>query len=284
MKIFQKIVLPQTHPFLINKYTNWYYSIIYQCTDRVLVHEYTEKHHIIPDCFYVNNRSKGKNPGWIEGNSNSKHNIVKLTAKEHFICHWLLTKMTLDISYRRMRYALQSFTRDKFNRRILSAGQYDKIKKEQAIASSNLHLGKILSIETKLKMSISKKGIPKSEETKAAMRKPKSKYERKVTKNSIGIISVIYKPKSEEHKRKLSEATSRSMTIERKELIRKQRLGSKLSDEAKLKMSIASKGKKKSAEHAANISKGSKGKKKTPEHIKSIQESKKRHRDLKLNS
>lgn len=275
MKIFQKIDLPQIHPFLINKYTNWYYSIIYRGKGRELINEYTEKHHIIPDCFYINNRSKGKNPGWIEGNSNSKDNIVKLTAKEHFICHWLLTKMTLDISYRRMRYALQSFTRDKFNKRTLSSGQYAKIKKEQAIASSNLHLGKILSNETKMKMSISKKGIPKSEETKAAMRKPKNKYERK--------SSVIYNPKTEEHKQKLREATIKSMTPERRELIRHQRLGSNASDVTKINMSVASKGKKKSVEHATNISKGLKGKKKTLEHVKRIQESKKRNRDLKLN-
>ena len=37
---------------------------------------YYESHHIIPKC---------------HGGSNLKHNIVLLTAKEHFICHKLLT-------------------------------------------------------------------------------------------------------------------------------------------------------------------------------------------------
>ena len=36
---------------------------------------YTEKHHIVPKCL---------------GGSNDKSNIVKLTAREHFLCHWLL--------------------------------------------------------------------------------------------------------------------------------------------------------------------------------------------------
>ena len=40
--------------------------------------EYSEKHHIIPRCL---------------GGSNDKNNIVNLTAKEHFICHALLSEM-----------------------------------------------------------------------------------------------------------------------------------------------------------------------------------------------
>jgi hypothetical protein len=39
---------------------------------------YTEKHHIIPVSL---------------GGSNLKDNLVKLTAREHFICHWILVKM-----------------------------------------------------------------------------------------------------------------------------------------------------------------------------------------------
>jgi hypothetical protein len=40
--------------------------------------EYGEKHHIVP-------RSLGGN--------NSKENLVRLTAREHFICHALLAEM-----------------------------------------------------------------------------------------------------------------------------------------------------------------------------------------------
>lgn len=38
---------------------------------------YVEKHHIIPRCM---------------GGSNDPSNIVKLTAREHYVCHWLLAK------------------------------------------------------------------------------------------------------------------------------------------------------------------------------------------------
>lgn len=44
---------------------------------------YTETHHIIPKCL---------------GGSNSKDNLAVLTAKEHFIAHYLLTKMYHDDS------------------------------------------------------------------------------------------------------------------------------------------------------------------------------------------
>lgn len=39
---------------------------------------YTEKHHIVPRSL---------------GGKNTKDNLVRLTAREHFVCHWLLVKM-----------------------------------------------------------------------------------------------------------------------------------------------------------------------------------------------
>lgn len=57
--------------FLINKYTKWYFNII-ESAQRQEMDGYTEKHHIIPKSL---------------GGSNDKTNIVKLTAREHFICH-----------------------------------------------------------------------------------------------------------------------------------------------------------------------------------------------------
>jgi len=63
--------------FTTNKYTRWYYDIVDRAKERSLS-TYTEKHHIIPKSL---------------GGNNSVENLVELTAKEHFICHWLLTKM-----------------------------------------------------------------------------------------------------------------------------------------------------------------------------------------------
>lgn len=63
--------------FTENKYTKIYYQIIERARTRNLT-EYGEHHHIIPKSL--------KGP-------DETFNIVKLTAREHFICHWLLTKM-----------------------------------------------------------------------------------------------------------------------------------------------------------------------------------------------
>jgi hypothetical protein len=67
--------------YLPNKYTKCYNQIIARAQSRTTVEGYTEKHHIIPKSLGGNNR---------------KDNLVKLTAREHFICHRLLIKMVND--------------------------------------------------------------------------------------------------------------------------------------------------------------------------------------------
>ena len=69
--------------FLTNKYTTWYNSLIERAVNRTLA-GYTETHHIIPKSL---------------GGQDSKENLVILTAREHFICHLLLTKM-VDGAYK----------------------------------------------------------------------------------------------------------------------------------------------------------------------------------------
>jgi hypothetical protein len=65
--------------FTPNKYTRWYYDIVNRAKSRELMADvYVEQHHVIPRSL---------------GGSNTKDNIVALTAREHFVAHWLLTKM-----------------------------------------------------------------------------------------------------------------------------------------------------------------------------------------------
>lgn len=88
--------------FLSNKYTRWYFSIVSRARSRVLT-SYVEVHHIIPKSV---------------GGTNKKLNLVQLTGREHFICHWLLTKM-LDNPRDRskmhaaLRYMLSSSSKHK---------------------------------------------------------------------------------------------------------------------------------------------------------------------------
>ena len=198
--------------FINNKYTRWYFNIVNQT--RTLSDEiYTENHHIIPKSL---------------GGNNSKFNLVRLTAKEHYICHLLLIKMIDDkVLKRKMQFALNSFRRTSKNnqeRIRLNSRQYEFIRKQVSQARSEELKGNTyglgikrgpLSCATKEKISLSKKGqtpwnkgitgffmgIPKSEETKQKMRKPKSKdHADNIRKANLG------KHLSDETKRKISDS------------------------------------------------------------------------------
>lgn len=90
------------------KYTRLYYAIITSAKTRNISIEYCEKHHIIPKSL---------------GGDNSKDNLVELTYREHFICHMLLTKMTIGDDKRKMACALWAMTR-KTGKRSFSSRQY----------------------------------------------------------------------------------------------------------------------------------------------------------------
>ena len=102
--------------FITNKYTTWYNNIIKHAQLRILSENvYSEKHHIIPKSM---------------GGSNAKDNLVCLTAREHFICHWLLTKMTVGELKHKMIYAAWSMVRkskgqDRYN---MTSRKYDSLK------------------------------------------------------------------------------------------------------------------------------------------------------------
>jgi hypothetical protein len=69
-----------------SKYTKWYKNICSKKFEGI-----TEKHHIIPKCL---------------GGTDDDNNLVDLSPKAHFICHWLLTKMIDDKSSKqKMFYA-----------------------------------------------------------------------------------------------------------------------------------------------------------------------------------
>ena len=190
--------------FIHNKYTRIYYSIITNAQSRILDKNiYAEKHHIIPKSL---------------GGTDKITNLVKLTAREHFICHWLLTKMTSRDSRGSMIHALFMMKRGhekqfRYKSKI-SSRVYSKLKEERSLLVSQQLTGRPVSAETRAKLSISQKGIPRkkhSEETKAKMReshkhrKPDSaETKKKRSESQKGKMSPLKgKPLSEEHKAKL---------------------------------------------------------------------------------
>ena len=110
---------------------------------------YVERHHIIP-------KSLGGNPSW------RGDNVVCLTAKEHYIIHLLLIKMTVGKDRRSMVRALIYFQSGKYRDfKIKSSRLYEKIREEYALAQSEigkLAKGRLLSDETKKLIGNSSKG------------------------------------------------------------------------------------------------------------------------------
>lgn len=146
--------------FLDNKYSRWYYQIIKHAKTRVL-EGYIEKHHIIPKSL---------------NGLDTTENIVSLTAKEHFICHLLLTKMVNGSAKYKMHKAALLMAnrvgpgqqRYKITSRVYkilkesSPNMPTETRKKLSIAQqdrfkdiSGTFLGKTHSKETKEKMSIS---------------------------------------------------------------------------------------------------------------------------------
>lgn len=80
---------------------------------------YYEKHHIIPKSL---------------GGNNDENNLVKLTPREHFICHWLLVKMYRKGSEERnkMLYAFwfMKSNPNNNNQRYINSRAYEKYRIE----------------------------------------------------------------------------------------------------------------------------------------------------------
>lgn len=207
--------------FIDNKYTRWYYNIINIAKARVPdSSRYTEKHHIIPKSL---------------NGDDTIENLVALTAREHFICHWLLTKMVTKKEKRSMIFALRmlkasSKNHDRYTTPITSR-VYESIKQTHSLYMSELLRGRAVSTETRKKMSIAAKNRPSNsfkgkshtDETKIAI--GNSNRGKKRTPEQKEKLSNALKNMSEERKQKLSEyKKNHPLTEESLTKIRKQYL------------------------------------------------------------
>ena len=137
--------------FVHNKYTIWYLELISTrlMLDRIKGADvYYENHHIIPKSL---------------GGKNDKHNMILLTAKEHYIAHLLLTEMCLsDNDSRKMKYALQKMMFNPHTLHKYNSSQYElaRIKNLKGL------LGRKFSEEHKKKIALSNLGQKRSLETR----------------------------------------------------------------------------------------------------------------------
>ncbi|AKF13580.1 MobE homing endonuclease [Sinorhizobium phage phiN3] len=157
-----------------SKYTHWYFSIVKSAatSDRKKSDDqYYENHHIVPKSL---------------GGNNAKSNLVLLTAREHFLCHWLLTKMVDSIHFYKMACAFnRMLNSSKKHERNFNSKQYEVARKvfaESMRGPANPRYGKAVfdhrgrkrSEKTKQRISAARAGSKASEETRAKMSQAKT--------------------------------------------------------------------------------------------------------------
>src|SRR5574344_1113112 len=132
-----------------NKYTLLYFKLV----NKSSLSDYTEIHHIIPRSL---------------GGSNIQSNLIKLSAREHFICHYLLTKMFEKNSveyYKMIKAFMKMKATNTTQKRYFNSYLYELKRKEFSLAQSycqsgskNSQFGKIWihSLDEKRSISIDK--------------------------------------------------------------------------------------------------------------------------------
>jgi hypothetical protein len=177
--------------FLSNKYSRWYFSIISNRRANP-IDEYTENHHIIPKSL---------------GGTKDGHNLVRLTAREHFICHLLLPKMTEGNDHQKMLSALGYMLRTSVTRIKRYAPRSSVLYEMSRLSCITDH-----SDETKLRISKSLKTYyDENPERRNKISQTMSKAHKGVPKpiEQRQKMSEAQKgiPKSIEQRKKISEAT-----------------------------------------------------------------------------
>lgn len=193
--------------FIHNKYCLCYFNIVTRAKARVLSADiYVERHHIIPKSL---------------GGTNDATNIVKLTAREHLICHRLLIHMTYGLAKSKMANAAwrMMFSSKNHKRSIIDSRTYESIRSHVAEATRERNMSRKHTEETKRKISESKLG---------KTRNITPEWRQKIIDTQTGMTK---KPLSDATKQKISQA----------------KFGKKLgplSDEHRKRVSDSKKGKK----------------------------------------
>ena len=97
----------------MSKYHRWYEQLIAHARQRPPPDVYFEIHHIVPRAL---------------GGGDEPSNLIELTYREHFLAHWLLTKMLDGRAKSSMVRALYCMTHP-VGRRIVSGWQFEVAKR-----------------------------------------------------------------------------------------------------------------------------------------------------------
>lgn len=161
--------------FKDNKYSKCYFSIINRAKSRSLS-SYYEIHHIIPKSL---------------GGTDDCENLVYLTAREHFICHLLLVKMTSGQAYHKMLCAYTIMS----GRQLYNSKKYQFYREEYAKINSALRTGSGNGM-----FGADRKG----EKNTFFGKKHTEDTKRRISEKKKG-VSIKLPPKSPEHRKKIGD-------------------------------------------------------------------------------
>lgn len=213
-------------------FTNKFYSKVYFSTIEKAVQRGwkkargRERHHIIPQSL---------------GGSNDKSNLVYLSCREHFLCHWLLVKMTEGEYYHKMVYALMGMRAENEHQEryqtIFTARVYEKYRIEHAEYHSKLMKSKNLVPWNKGGGTLTEEQL---ENVRYAARNRKIDPIKQAEGQRKRIAKMIGQKRTDETKRLMSLAS-------------KGKPKGPMSKEQKQARSITMTGQKKTKSHATNV-------------------------------
>lgn len=164
----------------MNKYQTWYQNITDRARSRTL-EGYVERHHVIPRSL---------------GGTDDANNLVCLTAREHFVCHWLLTKIyTGEARYKMINAMYIMRAEGPYQKRYeskITSRVYNTLREEYSKYISNLNKGRVQPLEENVKQKAAQTGrkrAPFSDEWRAKMSKSKqgennNRYGVKITEDT----------------------------------------------------------------------------------------------------
>lgn len=141
-------------------YQKIYNQLIQSAINNPKPDQYKETHHIIPVCM---------------SGSNKKENLVRLTARQHFVAHWLLFKIHRNT---KLAHAWFSMCRVGIgqDKRKVNSKHFARVKEvrsklmsENSKGENNHFYGKKHSDETKRKLIEIRTGTKASDEARAKM-------------------------------------------------------------------------------------------------------------------
>jgi rubrerythrin len=213
-------------------FTNKFYSKVYFSTIEKAVQrgwkkaQGREHHHIIPQSL---------------GGSNDKNNLVYLSCREHFLCHWLLVKITEGEAYHKMVYALMGMRAENEHQEryqtIFTARVYEKYRIEHAEYHSKLMKSKNLVPWNKGGGTLTEEQL---ENVRYAARNRNIDPIKQAEGQQKRVAKILGQKRTDETKRLMSLAS-------------KGKPKGPMSEEQKLARSITMTGQKKTKSHGANV-------------------------------